>query len=233
MKTTNNVFKAFMLLGIMVFNQGCAGFFDPFYLEAGGNMANQSVGEEYNGDYGDYRSNEASEQTTSSAVQQQSASDNRESQKAIPGFFVGAHASKEINQKLLATGGLRFSTKGSETETSSVFSTKTRLSYIDIPLELQYNIRPKLFVHGGVLPSFLVGANRTTEFEGNSTESSVMDDYKSFDLAGTIGAGYQFNDQFSLSFSYDHGLLEVSNLDYRSVRNRVFRLGLRYKIKGL
>lgn len=233
MKTTNNLIRVFILFGIVALNQSCAGFFDPFYLEGGGNLANQKVGDEYNPNPGDYDSYAASRSEVSTDVEQKSTSDNAESQTAIPGFFVGVHASKDINDKLLATGGVRFSTKGSETEISSVWSHKTRMSYIDVPLELQYHILPKFSVHGGVLPSFLVGAERTTEFEGESVETDVMDNYNSFDLAGTIGAGYHFGDHFSLHFSYDHGLLDISNLDYLSVKNRAFRLGLRYKIKGL
>jgi opacity protein-like surface antigen len=236
MTTTNRILKLTMLISTIALFNSCASFFNSVNAEAGANLSNQSLSENYigEGDGSGPNSIIGEKETSMKSSTLRSFRDESDAklQTAIPGFYIGVNATKDLSSKLSAKGGLRFSTKGSKTEFNQFLSHKTRLSYFDTPIELQYRIQPRFYIQGGVLPSFLVGAKRTIELEGSSITDDVKDNFKSFDFAVTLGAGYNINEQFSINFGYDHGLMDVSDIDYRSIKNRAFRLGLQYRIKG-
>jgi hypothetical protein len=97
------------------------------------------------------------------------------------------------------------------------------LNYIDIPVFLQYNVTPKLFVSAGPEISFLTSANQLTHGNlENGFDSSVKIDTESFfnniSFSFPVEVGYSLNLANKRSTSrldinifarYDYGFTEI------------------------
>nr|WP_299340155.1 porin family protein [Allomuricauda sp.] len=246
MRTMNKILGGILCIGMASLNTGCEIFYKSLYVEGGPNVANQVVKSRYSPDEASIAEVKA-QRPTNALIQKDGLNDSNpessslaasglfggDSQDAIPGFFIGAGVTTPINSNLSARSGLRFSTKGSETDISGIGSNKTRLSYIDVPVQLQYLIKSKFAVQMGLQPSFLLDAEMESEVNGETVRSDAKDIYKGFDLALTLGAGYNFNNGLSIQLGYDHGFINVDEQSsYRDVNNRVLRLGLLYTLKN-
>ncbi len=242
MKLKTVSIKLVLLGGLIFLNTSCAALFDTLFVNAGANVTNQTL------DY-EYSPNEDSGVPLQASIKQPSEGQNSissnsitsaasgpfggESQDAILGYFVGVGTNIPLNENLSAKSELRFTKKGSKTEINAIGSSTTRLSYIDIPLQLEYRIKPKWSVHGGLQPSLLLGANMDSEINGASSSRSVKEFYRTFDLAGTLGIGYDFNKNIGVRLGYDLGLLNVEEqADFQKVYNRSIRLGVQYTLKN-
>jgi hypothetical protein len=100
--------------------------------------------------------------------------------------------------------------------------TKIRLNYIDVPVLLQYNITPKLFVSAGPQISFLTSASQITKGILNDRDVSIDLDTKTMfnktDVSFTSEIGYSFSIQTKKSTAkadvdvflrYNYGFMEV------------------------
>ncbi len=241
MKSKTVSIRVIPMLGLIVLNTSCAAVFDTLFVNGGTNVSNQSVDNEYS-PYGESivpleaSSEQVSEGQNPIASNARASSSSGpfsgESQEAIIGYFVGVGTTIPLNSKLSVKPELRFTKKGSKTEINAMASNTTRLSYIDIPLQLEYHLQPKWSIHGGLQPSFLLGATMKSEVNGESSSRSVKDFYRTFDLAGTVGLGYDFNKNIGIRLGYDLGLLNVEEqADFQKVYNRSIRLGFQYTLK--
>ena len=234
--------KVVLLGGLILLNTSCATFFDTLFVNGGVNVANQSIDNEYSPDGESIASLQVSSEQH---VQDQNGISGNlvasatsgpfsgESQDAILGYFAGVGTTIPLSSKLAARSELRFTRKGSKTEINANASNTTRLSYIDVPLQLEYRIKPKWSILGGLQPSILLGANMKSEVNGESSSRSVKDFYRTFDLAGTVGLGYDFNKNIGIRLGYDLGLLNVEEqADFQKVYNRSIRLGVQYTLKN-
>ncbi len=242
MKLKNVAIKVALIAGLVLLNTGCASLFDALFVNAGVNVSNQTIDNEYSPyDETIIPLQASSEQiyqdqsplSGNATVSAASGPFGGESQEAILGYFAGIGTTIPLHSKLSVKPEVRFTRKGSKTEINAIASNTTRLSYIDIPLQLEYRIRPKWSVHGGLQPSLLLGANMKSEVNGESSSRSVKDFYRTFDLSGTVGLGYDFNKNIGVRLGYDLGLLNVEEqADFRNVYNRSIRLGLQYTLKN-
>ncbi|MBX2964897.1 MAG: PorT family protein [Cyclobacteriaceae bacterium] len=164
-------------------------------------------------------------------------------------FHGGAILNYAINDKLDAISGLQYSVKGAvykgtEMGQQGNFTAKYSkvLSYIDIPLSLQYSFSEKFALQGGTQVSILASAKvRNSEevqdqFNLPATED-VKKDYKGIDLCLNIGPIYSISDKLSVQLLYQHGLLKIgqytdhgANVSY-NVMNQGFKLSLVYVVK--
>lgn len=242
MKLKTVSIKVAAIAGLILLNTSCAAFFDTLFVNAGATVANQAIDEEYSPD----GESIVPLQASSAAIPQNQNATSRnsitsatsgpfggESQDAILGYFAGVGTTFPLNSKLAVRSELRFTKKGSETEINAMSSNTTRLSYIDIPLQLEYRIKPKWSIHGGLQPSILLGANMKREMNGETSNRNVKDFYRTFDLAGTVGLGYDFNKNIGVRLGYDLGLINVEEqADFQKVFNRSIRLGLQYTLNN-
>lgn len=132
--------------------------------------------------------------------------------KAKPGFNVGLIYNNSFLEHWGAGLSLLYSAEGAKAEVSDI---STNLTYIRLPLRLQYffgdfgqAFRPKIYV--GPSLAFLVGA----KLDQNGNNIDVKDGYEKFDLGLLAGLGfnYRLKDQTWLNFDlgYTHGLLDIS-----------------------
>lgn len=150
-------------------------------------------------------------------------------------YSVGAGVNLPIAERLSLESGLLLSGKGNKTKTgtgNSTFETKLKLNYIDIPLLARYELGAGGFnVFGGLQPSILLSAKNKFETNGNSETVNVKDQYKTLDVAASIGVGYNFDNGIGLNLGYDHGLTKINNSEHSlDIKNRMLKLGISYVI---
>jgi len=105
-------------------------------------------------------------------------------------------------------------------------SLKLNLDYISVPVMVQYNILPALYVEAG--PQFSFAISQKVKGDGGSAD--VNEVFKNFDLGLGLGAGYYFEQRFGITARYVAGLTDiVENNPGDAVRNGAFQIGVAYK----
>ncbi len=150
-------------------------------------------------------------------------------------YRVGAGTSVPIGEKLSFNPRVLLSGKGNKTS-SAGFEDKLTSTYLDFPLLVDYKLGSSKFsINGGLQPSILLSAKRKIEFEGNEDSQKVTDQFNTFDLAASIGVGYNFDNGFGINLGYDHGLTNINKSDSNfgsdfKAHNRALHLGVSYTL---
>ncbi|HEX4931820.1 MAG TPA: porin family protein [Gemmatimonadaceae bacterium] len=151
------------------------------------------------------------------------------------GFLAGAYLVKPFAGSLALRPELLLSQKGAKTtvvEDDVAAKVELKLTYIDIPVLLQYEpsaaaatVRPHLYAG----PSFGFKSNCKLEASAGDISGSVDcdDDFdlKSFDLGGVVGGGIGFplgGVGATVGARYQHGFSDIAK--DATVKNRVFSL---------
>ncbi|WP_418263611.1 porin family protein [Flavobacterium faecale] len=96
-----------------------------------------------------------------------------------------------------------------------------KLSSIYVPVVFRYYPLNDLFLESGPQVGFLVKTKATAEYQGNSGEIDVDDEFKKVDFGFNFGTGYDISERFSLNIRYYVGLTKMSDSDYvRDFYNR-------------
>jgi len=157
--------------------------------------------------------------------------------ESLIGYQVGIDAIVPFNDLLSFESGLHLAGKGNKSSFSGDgFSSedKINMTYIDLPMLARYNVGQGGFsVYGGLQPSILLNANQKTVNDDSEDSQKVTDQFKTLDLAGSIGVGYQFSNGVRLNLGYDYGFSNISaNQDFGTgkVNNRTFKLIVGYTL---
>lgn len=152
-------------------------------------------------------------------------SDNDFNSKA--GFYGGVFANIPVAQDFSFQPEVMYSGMGAKFKADS--DAKANLDYISVPLMLQYNALPNLYLEAGPQFSFLV--NSKLKYKSNSADAK--DIFKSFDFGIGLGAGYYFTQNIGVTARYVAGLTDVAknrpDLSEDKAKNGVFQFGLAYK----
>ncbi|WP_265130737.1 porin family protein [Chryseobacterium oranimense] len=177
-------------------------------------------------------------------------------QKIKPGFNAGVFANIPVAEKFSVQPEVLFNQVGSKTEERDEFyinsdryrrevNYKKTLSYLTIPVMVQYNILPQLYVEAGPEFGFLLGGkdkgditmtrnsgNTTVTETSNFSEKIVKDLYNTFNFGIGIGAGYYFTQNFGVTARFTAGVTDIyKHNGGDAIRNNVFQVGLAYKFK--
>jgi opacity protein-like surface antigen len=181
--------------------------------------------------------------------------DNNEKMKV--GFHAGVFANIPVSAKFSIQPELLFSQLGSKSDynyrTSSGnyrrtqhYDYSTTLNYLTLPVMVQYNILPQLYVEAGPEFGYLLGGKTkgdltTIETTGNSVtidhtehvSKSISNDlFNRFNLGIGIGAGYYFTQNFAVTARFTAGITEVYKYNQEDkVRNNALQIGVAYKFK--
>ncbi|MBX2944535.1 MAG: PorT family protein [Cyclobacteriaceae bacterium] len=165
-------------------------------------------------------------------------------------FHGGLVVQYPINDKLSAVSGLQYAVKGAVYEgpgfgQQGEFTAEYKkvLSYIDIPLAIQYAITDKLAIQGGAQVSMLVSAKVKNSKEvqdnfGLPASEDVKDSYKGLDMCLSLGPVYNVTEKLLLQLLYQHGLMKIgqykefgADVTY-DIRNQGFKVSLIYVLKN-
>jgi hypothetical protein len=176
------------------------------------------------------------------------------------GYHIGGFAEINFSDKLTFAPEMLFSIQGyqssiSETIEFGGFSTSAegeeelRLSYLNFPLMMRYNITESLFAEAGPQIGFLMGAKlesssessiespgfdedgesiTITEVVQETTELNVRDRYNDIDFGVSLGAGGHITDNFLISLRYYLGLSEIDSTNM-GFSNQVIMLSFGFR----
>ena len=168
------------------------------------------------------------------------------------GLVGGAELGYQVTDQFAVTAGALVAmqgTGGKDNEDVKDFSMP--LTYLNVPVLINYSIVPGLTIKAGIQPGFLLTAK--TKYttialtEGEKDEKSdtdVKDLMEKFDLSIPVGIAYEFDD-FVIDARYNIGLTKIlktagsvvepdgsniSTIGNSSARNSVFMLTFGYKV---
>ncbi|KMQ58789.1 hypothetical protein ACM40_17560 [Chryseobacterium sp. BLS98] len=176
--------------------------------------------------------------------------------KLKAGFNAGVFANIPVAEKFSIQPELLFNQIGSKGEDKYKFYSsyqiftqeydyKLTLNYIALPVMVQYNILPQLYVEAGPEFGILLGGKSKgestyTETSGNTTTTGTqtysnkipMGLYNKFNFGIGIGAGYYFTQNLAATARFTAGITDIiKDNPGDAIRNNVFQIGLAYKFK--
>ena len=121
------------------------------------------------------------------------------------GFHIGATYNIGVNESLAIQPELLYSTAGAKASTGDG---ELNLSYIDIPVMVQYNISSVqgLSLEVGPQIGFLVAAE-------DQDENDLSDSYKSTNIGLNVGVGYSLESGLSFGARYNYGLTDIIDVN--------------------
>lgn len=170
-------------------------------------------------------------------------------------YHVGIMADRLLSEKINLSMGLMFTSKGAkytggQYDPNSQFFTGTytkKLSYLDVPILVNYNFSERWSLGIGPQVSFLMSAKvkndeTAQKVYGVPETEDVKDYYSTLDLGLNAGGTYKINDKISLQLFYQLGLLKIgrdqvdnstsgTTEETFDIKNRVLRLSFAYTFK--
>lgn len=142
------------------------------------------------------------------------------------GGLAHIHLSKEFAiQPELTFSGQGYQVNGSGTNSDQHFN----LSYINLPVLLQYMFESGFRIETGPQLGLLVGA----KYKVGSVETDIKDSFKKVDIGWGLGLGYITKSGFGVDARYNLGLSKINDNNSDKVTNRVFQAGVFYQFKTM
>jgi len=145
------------------------------------------------------------------------------------GFIAGGFVKSDLSEKLSAQFEIYFINKGSfdalHPDKGDFDSYKVNLSYIEIPVALQYNQKQFTF-EAGLYLGKLIGTPRIYDEIGERFVYQYP--FKSFDFGGLLGISYHLNEHFILNLRSKNSLIPIRdfpNLDQGGIFNNLLQNG--------
>lgn len=141
------------------------------------------------------------------------------------GFYGGAFANIPVAKDFSVQPEVLYSGMGAKHLSTD---SKVNLDYISIPVMLQYNALPNLYLEAGPQFNFLVSSK--VKFPSSSIDGK--DIFKTFDFGLGLGAGYYLTPNIGVNVRYVAGLTNIGKdrPGYSSsTKSDVFQIGLAYK----
>jgi len=140
------------------------------------------------------------------------------------GFHAGGLAHIHINEHFAVQPELLISLQGGERSDNN----KIKLTYLNIPVLLQYMVNDGFRFQTGPQLGFLLEAEQKL----NNVEYDVSDIFSTIDFSWAFGASYVFTSGFGLDARYNLGISDVSDESDFEARNRVFQAGIFYQFRN-
>jgi len=140
------------------------------------------------------------------------------------GFNVGLLGHIHLSEKFALQPEIQYSLQGAKYDVANN-TTKINLSYLNVPVLLQYMWDNGFRLQAGPQAGLLIGAKSKT----GGTSIDLKDNYKSLDLGVSFGAGYIHpSTGIGIDARYNLGLSNINETDVVKSTNRGFQLSLFY-----
>lgn len=103
---------------------------------------------------------------------------------------------------------------------------KQKLSYVNVPILLNYYVADNFYLQGGPYIGFLTSAELNVSGSLGVLGGDNKDDYESTDFGFAIGAGLKM-EKTNIGFRYQLGMADIQADN--SVKNRVFNITFGYR----
>jgi len=164
--------------------------------------------------------------------------------KGRTGFYAGGFVNMPLTERISIEPGAYYSQKGytlkgklpiDKLEFLGASATAAVQShYIDIPVLVKMNVAKGFDIYAGPQVSYLVKNNLHMEagalgFSVLNKNMDITDNFNRVDWGVTAGAGYTFDNGFSINAGYDVGLSRLDkNSNFKSY-NRAIKLGVGFR----
>ncbi|MBC8227257.1 MAG: PorT family protein [Gammaproteobacteria bacterium] len=135
------------------------------------------------------------------------------------GLLLGVFANKSITELLSFQMEMTYIQKGSNNpnmnnvEHPNYSKQDISLSYIEVPLLLQYNQSDKLKIEGGVLTAYLVDGHYN---DLNGKMPNEPNPFISYDIGLLLGIDYKYSENISLNTRIGNSILPIGSEDYEN-----------------
>ncbi|HEX2534361.1 MAG TPA: porin family protein [Chitinophagaceae bacterium] len=147
------------------------------------------------------------------------------------GFHIGGLAHIHLNRHLAVQPEIVYSQQGTDVHLSSNLDAEMELSYINIPVMIQYMNRG-VRIETGPQVGFLAGS----EFDySDGQEQDIKDKLKKVDFSWGFGVGYLSPVNFGLGIRYNLGISNINesitapNVTDTEMNNRVWQFSIFYQ----
>ena len=136
------------------------------------------------------------------------------------GLLLGVFANKSITELLSFQMEMTYIQKGSNNpnmnnvEHPNYSKQDISLSYIEVPLLLQYNQSDKLKIEGGVLTAYLVDGHYN-DLSGKMP--NPINPFISYDIGLLLGIDYKYSENISLNTRIGNSILPIGSEDYENL----------------
>ncbi|MEA5403152.1 porin family protein [Arcicella sp. DC2W] len=152
--------------------------------------------------------------------------------KPITSFHVGAVVEAQLADRLYLEPKLLFSQKGfKDVNVLGVISLKSTYSYIELPVNVVYEVVDYLTIGGGPYLGYALGGQSiVTDKSTNKSESQDIEfgegGMKRLDYGLNFTVGYEVIDGLRISANYSLGLVNIDNGGSSSIKNNVIGISL-------
>jgi hypothetical protein len=144
--------------------------------------------------------------------------------KAKAGIYGGVFANIPVASSFSVQPEVLYNGMGAKADNAS--DVKLNLDYISVPVMLQYNVLPELYLEAG--PQFSFAINKKLKSDVGSAD--LKDSISGFDFGVGLGAGYYIAQGFGVTARFVAGATDIiKNNDDDAVRNSVFQVGVAYR----
>lgn len=144
--------------------------------------------------------------------------------KAKAGIYGGVFANIPVAGNFSLQPEVLYSGMGAKNKDNP--SIRLNLDYISVPVMVQYNVLPALYLEAGPQLSFAI--NKKIKGDNGSVDATRL--YNGFDFGLGLGAGYYFEQGFGVTAQYVAGLTNIiENGQGDAIRNSLFQVGVAYK----
>ena len=135
------------------------------------------------------------------------------------GLLIGIFANKNISELLRIQMEINYIQKGSNNpdinnyDHPNYLKEDISLSYVEIPLLIQYNIKDKLKIEAGNFIAFL---NNGYYNDLNGKIPNNTNPFINYDIGLIIGIDYQYSEHISLNTRFSNSILPIGAEDYKN-----------------
>lgn len=142
------------------------------------------------------------------------------------GFHLGGLAHIHVTPSFSLQPEVYYSSQGAKLPYSNDDKLNLNLSYINVPVLLQYNFANGFRLQGGPQVGFLVGvSDKVNDVEQNGYSTSS---FKSVEVALPLGMGYLGYSGLGVDVRYNIGLTNIRKNASSTMKNNVFQVGAFY-----
>ena len=149
------------------------------------------------------------------------------------GLLLGVFANKSITELLSFQMEMTYIQKGSNNPNMNNpehpnLLPDISLSYIEVPLLLQYHQSDKLKIEGGVLTAYLVDGHYN-DLSGEMPNEP--NPFISYDIGLLLGIDYKYSENISLNTRIRNSILPIGSEDYKKKRFRLQKRKIQFRFK--
>lgn len=149
----------------------------------------------------------------------------------VTGYQLGFFYKKQLFKGIKFSAETNFSLIGSSSKlvapSLTVYYTKEKLGYLDVPLTLQFFLH-KFYI--GIGPA--IGFKLFSKLKGFEDKTFDISHYRTPDVSGTALAGVSLTQRWDANVRYSHGLTNIYKDPGGAVtKNRFFNFSVLYRLK--